>query len=153
MYVAGPYTSFKFWFSIRTTTSWSKLPVAWSRTGSPAGIVEGPRRFLESALAPTSAATRRRIDAATAPTRLNRKSMRDFSRKGRMLLEREPQGLVARAFEFARGRMRATRVQNPGHRRTAGIFAQYLSIWERWSNTHRKFSESAPVSEKMVLLE
>src|SRR2546428_4879873 len=122
MYVAGPYTSFKFWFSIRTTTSWSKLPVAWSRTGSPAGIVEGPRRFLESALAPTSAATRRRIDAATAPTRLNRKSMRDFSRKGRMLLEREPQGLVAWAFEFARGRMRATKVQNRGHRRSCGNF-------------------------------
>jgi len=70
-----------------------------------------------------------------------------------MLLEREPQGLVAWAFEFARGRMRATKVQNPGHRRTAAIFAQYLSIWARWSNTHRKFSESAPVSEKMVLLE
>src|SRR2546428_2718014 len=103
---------------MRTTTSWSKLPVAWSRTGSPAGIVEGPRGFLEIALAPTSATTTRRIDAATAPTRLNRKSMRDFSRRGRMLLEREPQGLVAWAFEVARGRMRATSVQNQGHRRT-----------------------------------
>ena len=39
-----------------------------------------------------------------------------------MLLEREPQGLVAWAFEFARGRMRATRVQNRGHRRTRENF-------------------------------
>ena len=31
-----------------------------------------------------------------------------------MLLERESRGLVARAIEFARGRMRATRVQNRG---------------------------------------
>src|SRR3989454_12585663 len=95
----------------------------------------------------------RRIDAATAPTRLNRKSMRDFSRKGRMLLEPEPQGLVAWAFEVARGRMRATRVQNPGHRRIAGIFSQYLSIWARWSNTPRKISNSAPVSANTLLLE
>ncbi len=39
-----------------------------------------------------------------------------------MLLEPEPQGLVAWAFEFAGGRMRATRVQNPGHRRICGSF-------------------------------
>jgi len=39
-----------------------------------------------------------------------------------MLLEREPQGLVAWAFEFARGRMRATKVQNRGHRRSCGNF-------------------------------
>ena len=70
-----------------------------------------------------------------------------------MLREPEPQGLVAWEFEFARGRMRATRVQNPGHRRSARIFAEYLSIWGRWSNTRGKFPESAPVSEKMVLLE
>src|SRR6059036_4304310 len=84
--------------------------------------MDGPVGFFESALAPTSATTRRRIDAATAPTRLNRKSMRDFSRKGRMLLEPEPQGLVAWEFEFARGRMRATKVQNQGHRRTLENF-------------------------------
>ena len=39
-----------------------------------------------------------------------------------MLLEREPRGLVAWEFEFARGRMRATRVQNQGHRRTLENF-------------------------------
>ncbi len=39
-----------------------------------------------------------------------------------MLLEREPQRLVAWAFEFARGRMRATSIQNQGHQRICGSF-------------------------------
>jgi len=57
--------------------------------------VDGPKGFLESALAPTSATTTRRIDAATAPARYVLESMRGALHEGRMLLEREPQRLVA----------------------------------------------------------
>src|SRR5207253_8176289 len=42
---------------------------------------------------------------------------RDFSGNGRMLVEGEPQGHVPCALEFTRGRMRATRAENPGHQR------------------------------------
>jgi len=34
-----------------------------------------------------------------------------------MLVEGEPQGHVPCALEFTRGRMRATRAENPGHQR------------------------------------
>ena len=84
--------------------------------------MDGPRGLRESALALTSATTTRSIDAATAPARYVLESMRGALHEGRMLLEREPQRLAAWAFEFARGRMRATKVQNQGHQRTRGSF-------------------------------
>src|SRR2546426_6352490 len=47
MYVAGPYTSLRFLFSMRTTTSWSKLFVA-DILALPAGSADTPGFMLET---------------------------------------------------------------------------------------------------------
>src|SRR2546427_6901472 len=64
MYGAGPYTSFRFLFSMRTTTSWSKLPVASEETGpEPNRLLGALRGTIPEA---TRAVSTRRADAKKA---------------------------------------------------------------------------------------
>src|SRR2546426_8678043 len=64
MYGAGPYTSVRFLFSMRTTTSWSKLPVASEETGPEPNRLPGE---LSGTIPETTrAASSRRADAERA---------------------------------------------------------------------------------------
>src|SRR5437773_11766840 len=65
MYVAGPYTSFWFLFSIHTMTSWSQLFEASVRTGTGFTVTRGAPGWIKTELA--RAMTNSNTHAATAP--------------------------------------------------------------------------------------
>src|SRR5712691_12813572 len=65
MYVAGPYTSLRFLFSMRTTTSWSKLPLASGEMVP--GLVTLVGEPNDTSPDPMRATTNRRAEAERAP--------------------------------------------------------------------------------------